>query len=61
MNNLLSYCGLVDAKIRDSDIDLPVQFTITEKEIPVNVREHCDNTAVDDGYLLTPVLTSWSY
>jgi hypothetical protein len=26
MNNLLSYSGLVDAKIRASDIDLPVQF-----------------------------------
>ena len=25
MNNLLSYCGLIDAKIRASDIDLPVQ------------------------------------
>ena len=25
MNNLLSYCGLVDAKIRASDRDLPVQ------------------------------------
>jgi hypothetical protein len=25
MNNLLSYCGLVDAKIRASDIDLPVR------------------------------------
>ena len=24
MHNLLSYCGLVDAKIRASDIDLPV-------------------------------------
>ena len=24
MQNLLSYCGLVDAKIRASDIDLPV-------------------------------------
>ena len=24
MNNLLSYCGLVDAKIRASDINLPV-------------------------------------
>ena len=23
MNNLLSYCGIVDAKIRASDIDLP--------------------------------------
>ena len=26
MNNLLSYCGLVDAKIRASDKDLPVTF-----------------------------------
>ena len=25
MNNLLSYCGLIDAKIRSSDKDLPVQ------------------------------------
>ena len=25
MNNLLSYCGLVDAKIRGSDKDLPVK------------------------------------
>ena len=25
MNNLLSYCGLVDANIRASDKDLPVQ------------------------------------
>ena len=27
MNNLLSYCGLFDAKIRASDIDLPVIFS----------------------------------
>ena len=26
MNNLSSYCGLVDAKIRASDKDLPVQM-----------------------------------
>ena len=26
MNNLLSYCGLVDAKIRASDKDLPVNL-----------------------------------
>ena len=25
MNNLLSYCGLIDAKIRASDKDLPVE------------------------------------
>ena len=27
MNNLPTYCGLVDAKIRASDKDLPVQYT----------------------------------
>ncbi len=27
MVNLLSYCGLVDVKIRASDIDLPVTFS----------------------------------
>ena len=26
MNNLLSYCGLVDAKIRGSEKDLPVKY-----------------------------------
>ena len=26
MNNLLSYCGLIDAKIRASDKDLPVMI-----------------------------------
>ena len=29
MNNLLSYCGLVDAKIRASEKDLPVFSTTT--------------------------------
>ena len=36
MNNLSSYCGLVDAKIRASDKDLPVifsNFDLTEKNI----------------------------
>ena len=32
MNNLLSYCGLVDAKIRASDIGLPV-FNIYQTAI----------------------------
>ena len=37
MNNLSSYCGLVDAKIRASDKDLPVhsvtpKLTHTKKE-----------------------------
>ena len=30
MNNMLSYCGLVDAKIRASDKDLPVSETKAE-------------------------------
>ena len=30
MNNLLSYCGLVDAKIRASEIDLPVQSEMSK-------------------------------
>ena len=31
MSNLLSYCGLVDARIRVSDKDLPVQEVFMEK------------------------------
>ena len=36
MNNMTSYCGLVDAKLRASDKDLPVQMImkIPTKEIP---------------------------
>ena len=30
MNNLLSYCGLIDAKIRASDKDLPVSHETAE-------------------------------
>ena len=26
MNNILSYCGLTDSRIRASDTELPVQF-----------------------------------
>jgi len=39
MNNLLSYCGLVDAKIRASDIDLPVlnMTDIFEKIDGINI------------------------
>ena len=29
MNNLLSYCGLVDVRINASDKDLPVQISAT--------------------------------
>ena len=49
MNNMLSYCGLIDAKIRASDKDLPVSQAKMEAqmqrllqksvEITVNVEE----------------------
>ena len=32
MNNLSTYCGLVDAKIRDSDKDLPVKPVLERSE-----------------------------
>ena len=35
MNNLLSYCGLYDAKIRPSDKDLPVPNDILNTLISV--------------------------
>ena len=34
MNNLLSYCGLVDAKIRASDKDLPVKSRFKKVHFP---------------------------
>ena len=36
MNNLLSYCGLVDAKISDSDKNLPMLVKILVNFIAVN-------------------------
>ena len=38
MNNLLSYCGLVDARISASDKDLPVRFA---KQIGRAVQQEC--------------------
>ena len=35
MNNLLSYCGLIDAKIRASDKDLPVHDTLVKNHFPL--------------------------
>ena len=45
MNNLSSYCGLVDAKIRASDIDLYLLIVILFK-LPVN-RSRDDDTEED--------------
>ena len=39
MNNLSSYCGLVDAKIRASDKDLPVQFKIQKFQAYKSVND----------------------
>ena len=43
MNNLLSYCGLVDAKIRASDKDLPVlpNETLNRLRYPQSKKNYC--------------------
>ena len=41
MNNLLSYCGLVDAKIRTSDKDLPVH----NQGCVIHEEKTCDSSA----------------
>ena len=43
MNNLLSYCGLVDAKIRASDKDLPVQAPSRDR-IPQTVAQQQESS-----------------
>ena len=58
MNNLLSYCGLVDAKIRASDKDLPVKASVLRDpglfldQHGPTVFEHKDlngpSTSIDD-------------
>ena len=37
MNNLSSYCGLVDAKIRASDKDLPLYVKLTKKDFDLQI------------------------
>ena len=39
MNNLLSYCGLVDARISASDKDLPVRFETSKAK-----QLHCSSS-----------------
>ena len=39
MNNLLSYCGLIDAKIRASDKDLPVHRSVWKPQNTANYRK----------------------
>ena len=38
MNNILSYCGLVHARISASEKDLPVICKITESKIPLTYQ-----------------------
>ena len=52
MNNLLSYRGLVDAKIRASDKELPVQKDMNKFEMDLNRKKrnnrlHCAGSGVD--------------
>jgi hypothetical protein len=37
INNLLSYCGLIDAKIRASDKDLPVKSCTIQQTISLHI------------------------
>ena len=40
MNNLLSYCGLIDAKIRASDKDLPAYIPIADRHHNKETKYH---------------------
>ena len=43
MNNLLSYCGLIDAKIRASDKDLPVNVAKSHEVILISSHFQKEN------------------
>ena len=49
INNLSSYCGLVDAKIRASDKDLPVQLDYMELEIHLSLCSMMENVGCVQG------------
>jgi hypothetical protein len=42
MNNLSSYCGLVDAKIRASDKDLPVITLFNQGDVDIADVINCE-------------------
>ena len=55
MNNLSSYCGLVDAKIGASDKDLPVSLHCTAlwlETINMYVETWCVEILMNEGQLL---------
>ena len=41
MNNLFSYCGLVDTRISASEKDWPVRISAFEKDLPVRIAQRC--------------------
>ena len=49
MNNLLSYCGLTDAKIRASEKDLPVQKEKKKSVIFPIIRNGISRLANNDN------------
>ena len=53
MNNLSSYCGLVDAKIRASDKDLPVLHDSTKKKVLSKHKVKAESKCLDDSEVLS--------
>ena len=53
LNNLLSYCGLVDARISASEKDLPVtvDFFLLQKKYMINLEFELKSTQHLGGYL----------
>ena len=51
MNNLSSYCGLVDAKIRASDKDLPVTNKLEQLEFELEKLENIFFFSISDNFV----------
>ena len=49
MNNLLSLCGLIDAKIKTSDKDLPVKKHSTNKEFSIRLQKTTKKCVANNG------------
>ena len=60
INNLSSYCGLVDAKIRASDKDLPVQHNKYETATYFSsLKPNLDMGLFVDFYVFLWIQTAW--
>ena len=53
MNNLSSYCGLVDAKIRASDKDLPVIKKEKKKSVKMTTETNGNGIHITNGIEIT--------